>query len=78
MGSRKKTRIEGVKKIDGKLSAEDFKLIQSALGFTNKAMGEALGMSERIVDAMRSGERAVAPWTQKLLVYIARDHGLAF
>lgn len=70
--------IDGVKCVNGKLSANDFKLIQEALGFKNKEMGDELGMSRRLVEAMRAGDRDVAPWTQKLLEYITIDRGLAF
>jgi len=64
--------------MNGRLSAEDFRRIQVELGFTNKKMGDALGMSERTVEDMRAGVRVVAPWTHKLLQYITAENGLRF
>lgn len=71
-------KIKGVKLKNGKLSAEDFKKIQEALGLTNADLAEKLGMSKRIVDSMRSGHRVVAPWTHKLLEYIVQAEGMVF
>jgi predicted RNase H-like HicB family nuclease len=73
-----KAAIEGVTLKEGGMSAEDFVAIQEALGFTNVRIADELGMSTRLVVSMRNADRAVAPWTQKLLRYIAADHGLAF
>ncbi len=70
--------IQGVKAVNGKLSSNDFKVIQSALEMNNIEMAERLGMSTRIVVSMRSGERDVASWTQKLLEYIATEEGYFF
>jgi len=64
--------------VNGRLSSEDFKAIQAALGMTNKVMGETLGVSLKLVESMRSGDRVVTPWTQKLLTFIVKSRGMVF
>ena len=70
--------IQGIKDYNGRLSAEDFKKIQAALGLTNNEIANELCMSKQIVSNMRNGHRKVARWTQRLLAYIADDYGFTF
>ena len=43
------------------------KQAQAHLGLTNKAMADLLCCSERLVEMMRSGDRAVSARTEKML-----------
>ncbi|MCP4569049.1 MAG: hypothetical protein GY841_15855 [FCB group bacterium] len=70
--------IKGVKFANGALSRSDFKKIQKAFGFTSFEMADALAMKRRTIIAMRSGERNIAPWTVKLMQYVAKERGFIF
>ncbi len=74
----KLTPIRGVKLFNGKLSGEDFKIVQAKLRYTNKRLAKELGMGERNIDSMRAGDRKVTTWTQKILRQMALDQGFTF
>jgi len=49
------------------MTAAEFKQAQSRLVLTNKALADILCCSERLVEMMRSGDRAVSARTEKLM-----------
>lgn len=70
--------IEGVKLLNGQVSGADFKNIQRALGFTNPQMADAMRVSTRLINDIRTGKRRLQPYMQELLWYICWDYRLLF
>lgn len=50
-----------------------FNQIQKALGFSNQEMAAALGMSQRMVAYMKSGEYPITADTAKRLKQVMKD-----
>ncbi len=53
--------------------AMTFNQIQKALGFSNPEMAAALGMSQRMVGYMKSGEYPITTDTAKRLKQVIKD-----
>ncbi len=52
------------------MTAQEFKQVQSRLGLSNREMGEAILLSERMVEDMRAGRRRVTRQTERLIAYL--------
>lgn len=52
------------------MDAEDFKLVQQLVGWSNRSAAERLGVAEVTIEKWRSGERTISPITAQMFLHM--------